>query len=42
MSDFSDLEGAVGLGGCDGALDNVSVVLGSDCELGNSDGGLVN
>ena len=27
---------------CDGALDNVSVVSGSDCELGESDGGLVN
>ena len=57
MSNFSNLEGAVGQGNntfkeeghivswaddCDGALDNVSVVLGSDCELGNSDGGLVN
>ena len=42
MSDFSDLEGAVGLGGCDGALDNGSVVSGSDCDLGDFDGGLVN
>ena len=27
---------------CDGALDNVSVVSGSNCELGDSNGGLVN
>ena len=27
---------------CDGALDNISIVSGSDCELGESDGGLVN
>ena len=27
---------------CDGALDNVSVVSESDCELGDFDGGLVN
>ena len=27
---------------CDGALDNVFVVSGSDCELGESDGSLVN
>ena len=38
MSDFSNLEGAVGLGDCDGALDNGSVVSGSDCEVGDSDG----
>ena len=57
MSDFSDLEGAVGQGNntfkeeghlvswvddCDGDLDNVSVVSVLDCELGDSDGGLVN
>ena len=38
MSDFSNLEGAVGLGDCDGALDNGSVVSGSDCEVRDSDG----
>ena len=27
---------------CDGALDNVSVVSGSNCQLGDSNGGLVN
>nr|XP_023918467.1 uncharacterized protein LOC112030014 [Quercus suber] len=57
LSDFSDLEGAVGQGNntfkeeghivswaneCEGALDNVSLVSGSDCELGESNGGLVN
>ena len=38
MSDFSNLEGVVGLGDCDGALDNGSVVSGSDCEVGDSNG----